>query len=337
MSMTDVLANLLAEKDWLLADGAMGTNLFQRGLQTGEAPDLWNIDNPDKVMDVHQSFVDAGADIILTNSFGANALRLKLHGDQDRVGEINRAAAELARRVADNAGRPVVVGGSMGPTGEIMEPVGSLSMADAEKAFHDQAAALAEGGADVLWIETISSKEEYAAAVAGAAATGLPVVATMTFDTNGRTMMGVTPEDAASFAGSLTPGVHGYGCNCGVGPATLIDTVLGLRKTAGDDDIIVAKGNCGIPEYVDGEIAYSGSPEIMAAYAKLARRAGARIIGGCCGTTAVHLKAIKDALDGYTPEGVPTRDEIEATLGPVDQPKPQPEGTEGRRRNRRRS
>ena len=335
--MADVLAELLAEKDWLLADGAMGTNLFQRGLETGEAPDLWNITHPDKVMDVHQSFVDAGADIILTNSFGANALRLKLHGDQDRVAEINRAAAELARRVADHAGRPVVVAGSMGPTGEIMEPVGPLSMAEAEQVFHEQAAALAEGGADVLWIETISSTEEYAAAVAGAAATGLPVIGTMTFDTNGRTMMGVTPEDAASFAGSLTPALHGYGCNCGVGPATLIDTVLGLRKTANDSDIIVAKGNCGIPEYVDGEIAYSGSPEIMATYARLARRAGARIIGGCCGTTAVHLKAIKDSLDGYTPEGPPTREEIETALGPVDQPKPQPEGSEGRRKNRRRS
>lgn len=157
--MSDVLSVLLAEKDWLLADGAMGTNLFQRGLQTGEAPDLWNIDNPEKVMDVHQSFVDAGADIILTNSFGANALRLKLHGDQDRVTEINRAAAELARRVADHAGRPVVVGGSMGPTGEIMEPVGPLSMVDAEQAFHEQAAALAEGGADVLWIETSHPKK----------------------------------------------------------------------------------------------------------------------------------------------------------------------------------
>lgn len=335
--MTDVLAAMLAEKDWLLADGAMGTSLFQRGLVTGEAPDLWNLDKPEKVKDVHQSFVDAGADIILTNSFGANGLRLKLHGDQDRVAEINRAAATLAREVADNAGRTIIVAGSMGPTGEIMEPVGPLSPEEAARVFREQAEALAAGGADVLWIETISSKEEYAAAVAGASAAGLPIVGTMTFDTNGRTMMGVTPEDAASFAGSLTPPVHGYGCNCGVGPATLIDTVLGLRKTAGDDDIIVAKGNCGIPEYVDGEIAYSGTPEIMAAYARLARRAGARIIGGCCGTTAVHLRAIRDALDGYVPEGAPTREEIESTLGPIDQPKPQPEGGEGRRRNRRRS
>lgn len=334
--MTDVLAALLAEKDWLLADGAMGTSLFQRGLMTGEAPDLWNIDQPDKVTDVHQGFVDAGADIILTNSFGANALRLKLHGDQDRVFEINRAAAILARQVADNAGRTVVVAGSMGPTGEIMAPVGTLLATDAERVFHEQAAALAEGGADVLWIETISSKEEYAAAVAGASATGLPVVATMTFDTNGRTMMGVTPEDAAHFATSLQPSLHGFGCNCGVGPATLIDTVLGLRKAAGADDIIVAKGNCGIPEYVDGEIAYSGSPEIMATYARLARRAGARIIGGCCGTTAAHLRAIREALDGYTPEDPPSRDEIETTLGPIDQPKPQPDGATLRRRNRRR-
>lgn len=334
--MTDVLAQLLDEKDWLLADGAMGTSLFQRGLQSGEAPDLWNIDQPDKVIEVHQGFVDAGADIILTNSFGANALRLKLHGDQDRVGEINKAAANLARTVADHADRPVVVAGSMGPTGELLEPVGTLSAEEAERVFHEQAAALAEGGADVLWIETISSTEEYAVAVTGASATGLPVVATMTFDTNGRTMMGVTPEDAASFAGALSPKPKGFGCNCGVGAATLIDTVLGLQKTAGEDDVVVAKGNCGIPEYLDGEIAYSGTPDIMAIYARLARRAGARIIGGCCGTTDIHLRAMKDALDGYIPEAAPTREEIEVALGPVDQPKPQPNGGEGRRRGRRR-
>lgn len=334
--MSNVLAQLLNDRDWLLCDGAMGTSLFQRGLEMGEAPDLWNISNPEKVMSVHQGFVDAGADIILTNSFGANALRLKLHGDQDRVHEINAAAAQLARRVADQQDRLVVVAGSMGPTGEIMEPVGVLSDAEAQKVFAEQAAALADGGADVIWIETMSSKEEYAAAANGAAECGLPVVGCMTFDTNGCTMMGVTPEDASTFAQSLSPSLLAYGCNCGVGPATLIDTVLGLKRVAGIGDIIVAKGNCGIPEYKDGEIAYSGSPEIMATYARLARDAGARIIGGCCGTTEIHLAAIKQALDGYQPGEPPERSKIEATLGPVDQPKPvDPNAPERPKRRRR--
>lgn len=336
--MPDLLSRLLAERDWLLCDGAMGTSLFQRGLETGEAPDLWNITNAAKVAEVHQGFVDAGSDIFLTNSFGANALRLKLHGDQDRVREINIAAAAVARRVADGAGRPVVVAGSMGPTGELMEPMGTLTPDNAEEVFAEQALALKEGGVDVLWIETMSSKEEYAAAAAGAAQAGLPVVATMSFDTNGRTMMGVTPEDATSFASALEPGLAAYGCNCGVGPATLIDTVLGMKKAAAAGDVIAAKGNCGIPEYRDGQIAYTGSPEIMREYARMARDAGARIIGGCCGTTDIHVKAMADALRDYVPGTAPDRERIEAALGPVDQPLPQkPDGDDRGRRRRRRT
>jgi len=335
--MTDILSRLLAERGWLLCDGAMGTSLFQRGLATGEAPDLWNITQPDKVRDVHQGFVDAGSDIILTNSFGANALRLKLHGDQHRVRELNVAAAKLARSVADAAGRPVIVAGDIGPSGELMQPMGTLTPEIAEQVFAEQAEALKEGGADVLWIETMSSKEEYAAAVTAAARCGLPVVATMSFDTNGRTMMGVTPEQAALFASTLQPGLTAYGCNCGVGPATLIDTVLGMKKAAKPDDIITAKGNCGIPVYVDGAIAYTGSPDIMADYARMARDAGARIIGGCCGTTDVHIKAMHDALVDYTPGSAPDRARIEAVLGPVDQALPRPDGAPERPRRRRRN
>lgn len=335
--MSDLLTRLLAERDWLLCDGAMGTSLFQRGLETGEAPDLWNVTHPKKVADVHQGFVDAGSDIILTNSFGANALRLKLHGDQDRVAELNMAAAKVARSVADAAGRPVVVAGSVGPTGELMEPMGALTPTIAEKVFAEQAEALRDGGVDVIWVETMSSKEEYAAAVSGAAACGLPVVATMSFDTNGRTMMGITPEDAARFASSLKPGLAAYGCNCGVGPATLINTVLGLKSAASPEDVITAKGNCGIPEYVDGAIAYTGSPEIMFAYARMARDAGARIIGGCCGTTDIHVKAMHDALQGYEPGDAPDRARIEEKLGPIDQALPRAETAEERPRRRRRN
>ncbi len=198
--MTNSLAALLAEKPVLLADGAMGTSLFAAGLATGEAPELWNLEQPERVRAVHQGFIEAGSDLVLTNSFGANRCRLKLHAAEGRVGELNRAAAGLARAAADASPRPVVVAGSIGPTGEILQPIGALSRADGEAAFAEQALALAEGGCDLLWIETLSAAEELEAAVAGAATTGLPIVATMTFDTHGRTMMGLTPAAAIGAA-----------------------------------------------------------------------------------------------------------------------------------------
>lgn len=155
---------------------------------------MWNVLHPDRIRAVHRGYVEAGAQIILTNSFGGTSFRLKLHKLQDRAFELNKAAAELARAEADAADHPVVVGGSLGPTGEIMEPVGAMKYADAVAAFAEQAAGLAAGGADVLWIETMSDISEVRAAVEGCReSTNLPVVATMTFDTNGRTMMGVTP------------------------------------------------------------------------------------------------------------------------------------------------
>ena len=255
--MSDLLSELLATRDYLLADGATGTNMFAMGLETGAAPDLWNLEHPERVAELNRSFIDAGADIILTNTFGANRYRLALHGDQNRSREINEAGARIAREVADVAGRPVAVAGSMGPTGEIFEPVGTLSEADGAAAFAEQAEGLNAGGVDVLWIEPISSKEEINAAVIGAAKTGLPVVATMTFDTVGRTMMGITPEEAIGHSHGLETELLAFGANCGVGPGTLIDTVLGLKRGANVGDIIVAKGNCGIPEFQGGEIVYS--------------------------------------------------------------------------------
>src|SRR5580692_8052646 len=195
--MTDRLTSLLAARPWLLADGATGSNLFERGLQSGDAPELWNSDHPERVAHLQRAFVEAGADIILTNSFGGTRLRLKLHKAEERVAELNEKAARIARAEADRGGRTVLVGGSMGPTGEILEPLGPLSVEAAREAFAEQATALARGGADLLWIETMSSVEETEAAVAGARTTGLPVVATLSFDTNGRTMMGVTPSELA--------------------------------------------------------------------------------------------------------------------------------------------
>ncbi|MEQ8665769.1 MAG: betaine--homocysteine S-methyltransferase [Rhodospirillales bacterium] len=342
--MSTRLHDLLAERDYLIADGATGTNLFAMGLQSGDAPELWNVDYPDRVRALYQGWVDAGSDIFLTNTFGANRYRLKLHAAEDRVRELNMAAVRIGREVADATDRPVVVAGSMGPTGEIFEPVGSLSLKDGEEAFAEQAAAQAEAGVDVHWIETISGREELEAAISGASRTGLPVVATMTFDTAGRTMMGLTPEQAAGLGASLSEDLKGgghiglmaFGANCGVGPGTLIDSVQGIGRALHNGPIVVAKGNCGIPRYEDGEIVYSGTPEIMADYARLARDAGARIIGGCCGTTPVHIEAMIEALKNHTPGGSPSREAIEAALGPIDMPKPTADGGAGEARAARR-
>ncbi len=310
----DALTQALAENDWLMADGATGTTLFNMGLSSGEAPELWNADEPDNIRALYQGAVDAGSDIFLTNSFGGTAARLKLHDAQKRVGELNRIAAELGREVADKAGRRVVVAGSMGPTGEIMEPMGPLSFDGAVEMFHEQAEALKEGGADVLWVETISAPDEYKAAARAAELAEMPWVGTMSFDTAGRTMMGVTSTDLAHLVETLPHPPVGFGANCGVGASDLLRTVLGFAA-CGTERPIVAKGNAGIPKYVHGHIHYDGTPELMADYAVLARDCGARIVGGCCGTTTEHLAAMREALETRPKGPRPTLDEIAARLG----------------------
>jgi 5-methyltetrahydrofolate--homocysteine methyltransferase len=311
-----MLRELIEERGWLLADGATGTSYFAAGLEAGDAPELWNFDAPEKVKALHRGFVEAGADIILTNSFGGTSCRLKLHNAHERVHEINAEAARIARSVVRECGRQVLVAGSMGPTGELFVPVGTLSHEDGVAAFAQQAMGLAQGGADLLWIETISSQEELRAAVEGAAKAALPIVTTMSFDTAGRTMMGITPQGFGAFAATLEPQPEAIGANCGVGAAELVATVLGISE-ARPDAIIVAKGNCGIPQFVDGHIHYSGTPELMADYARLARDAGATIIGGCCGTTAAHLVAMREALETHARGARPVIQTIVAQLGDV--------------------
>lgn len=308
----------LATRPWLLADGATGTNYFQMGLESGDAPEMWNLEHPERVRSLHRRFIEAGADIVLTNSFGGNRHRLKLHNAQDRVLELNVAAAKNARAEADAAGRPVYVGGSVGPTGEIMEPVGSMSHEEAVKAFAEQAHALKEGGADVLWIETMSSEEELKAAVEGCSQADLPIVTTMSFDTNGRTMMGITPKAFGAITAALPTQPVAIGANCGVGASELIATVLGISE-ARPDAAVVAKGNCGIPQYVDGHIHYTGTPELMADYARIALDAGAKIIGGCCGTSPEHLASMRKSLETYTKGTRPSLELIETKLGPVSE------------------
>ena len=312
--MSQKFKQICATRDWLLADGAIGTNLFHAGLETGYPPELWNVEHPDRVTTLHASFIAAGSDIILTNSFGGSSFRLKLHQAENRLTELNLAAADLARRAADAVDKPVLVAGSMGPTGELFQPLGALTAEAAEQAFAEQALALAEGGVDLLWIETMSSLEEIDAAVKGARQTNLPVVATMTFDTAGRTMMGVAPAAYAKFATSL--GLDAFGANCGIGPAELLDSVQKYEHKAGNP-AVVAKGNCGIPAFIDGKIHYHGTPELMADYAVLARDLGVKIIGGCCGTSPEHVRAMAQALNQTPPKRPVTSADIEAKLGPA--------------------
>ena len=312
------LEALLLERDWLLADGAMGTNLFGLGLGGGACGERWNLDDPTKIASVHQSMVAAGADIILTNSFGANRYRLALHGLGDRAIDVNESGAEIARRVADATNRTVIVAGSMGPTGDILEPLGERTRTEAIDAFAEQAEGLRRGGVDVAWIETMYAENELEAAILAAKDVGLPFLVTMTFDTAGRTMMGIRPQDMPNLAPCRVHQPLAIGANCGVGPAQLLDSILGLRTTADREATIVAKSNCGLPAMgEDMQVRYDGTPEIMAEYACMARDAGARIIGGCCGTTARHLEAMRDALERRPRAEAPNHSAIEARLGPL--------------------
>ena len=326
-----LLENLLAANRVLLADGATGTNLFAAGLTAGDPPELWNIDYPEATSALLRGFVDAGADIILTNTFGGNRDRLKLHRAENRVFEINKRAAELARAVADATDRPIVVAGSMGPTGELFEPLGALSQASAVEAFTEQAKGLKAGGADVCWIETMSAREEMQAAAEGAIAAGMPYTVTASFDTAGRTMMGLMPAVLPTLFIDLPTQPVGIGANCGVGAPDLLYALVQMTE-ASPGTAIIAKSNCGIPQVHGEHVHYSGTPELMAEYARLAIDVGARIVGGCCGTTAAHLKAMRVAIDTHAPRPRPDRASIEERIGPLVNPPSERGGRERRGR-----
>ncbi|KAB2873359.1 MAG: betaine--homocysteine S-methyltransferase [Bauldia sp.] len=333
--MTNPIAALLAEKGVLLADGATGTNLFAMGLEAGEAPELWNEAHPERVAALHRGFIDAGADIILTNSFGGTRHRLKLHHAQDRVHALNRKAAEIARSVADQAGRKVIVAGSVGPTGELLQPLGALTYEEAVDAFAEQIEGLKAGGAEVAWIETMSAPDEIRAAAEAAIRVGLPYTYTGSFDTAGRTMMGLAPKDIHGVADGLGDAPAAVGANCGVGASDTLTALLDMSG-AKPEATIVVKGNCGIPEFRGTEIHYSGTPELMADYARLAVDAGARIVGGCCGTSFAHLKAMRDALDAHRKAQRPTVEEIVARIGPLRNKQANQSGGDGAARRERR-
>ncbi len=279
----------------VIADGAMGTMLMSLGLAQGRPPELWNVEQPDNVRRVHRGYIEAGAQIVLTNSFGGNRYRLDMHGLGDRAAELNEAAARLARAEADAADHGVVVAGSIGPTGQMLQPLGLLSFDDALAAFEEQARALVAGGVDVLWIETMADLEEVRAAVEGCrrAAPGFPLVATMTFDTNGRTMMGVTPEQAVRALSGLD--VVALGGNCGRGPDEL-EAVIAQMRAANPQAVLIAKANAGLPRLEGGVPVYDASPAVMAEHAQKLHAGGAQIVGACCGSTPDHIRAIAEVL-----------------------------------------
>ncbi|MDP6973808.1 MAG: betaine--homocysteine S-methyltransferase [Gammaproteobacteria bacterium] len=307
------LFKILDEKQYILADGATGTNLFAMGLETGNPPEPWNIDHKGRIRLLHQGFVDAGSDLILTNSFGGNSFRLKLHNLESQVFELNQTAAMIAREVADEAGRTVVVAGAIGPTGEMIEPHGLMTAKQATDAFKIQAEGLVEGGVDVLWLETMYSIEELEAAIEAVKEFDIPVCATMSFDTAGKTMMGVTPAELAKRSQGF--GLFGVGGNCGVGAPDLLAAIIDINRNITDDTIIIAKANCGIPEFHDGSIVYSGTEELMAEYVHLALNSGARIVGGCCGTSFEHIRAMRKAMDKHKMKDLPDLQEIEENVG----------------------
>ncbi len=340
--MASALADLLATRGVLLADGATGTNYFQMGLTSGDAPELWNVDQPAKVTDLHRRFVDAGADIILTNTFGCNRHRLALHGAQARVRGLAQRAAELARAVADAADRPVIVAGSVGPTGSLFTPLGELTEADAIETFTEEMEGLVAGGADVAWIETMSAIEEVRAASIAAINVGVPYVVTCSFDTAGRTMMGLMPGELTAVFSGLARAPLATGANCGVGASDILVSLLAMTEHD-QDTAFVSKGNCGIPEFRGAEIHYSGTPELMAHYVRLAVSAGARIVGGCCGTSPDHLASMREALDSALEDRAldgalprPTIETIVETIGPLANAAPRPDAEPRARRRTRR-
>lgn len=295
---------MLAGGGPIIADGAMGTMLFAAGLQFGDPPEMWNVALPQGsiVRQIQRAYLDAGSRIILTNTFGGNRLRMSLHGNERHVGEVNQMAAVLARAEVEASGAAALVAGDIGPTGSIMFPLGTLEFAEAVDVFAEQAQALVAGGVDIIWIETMSDLDEIHAAIEGVrrVAPGIPVIATMTFDTRGHTMMGVSPERAVRALAEW--GANAVGGNCGNGPDELVPVIAKMRAAA-PDVLLVAKSNAGMPELVDMKAVYRAEPAVMADYALQIRDAGATIIGACCGSTPAHIAAMAAALGARGQKG----------------------------------
>lgn len=299
MSACNHLAARLTDGPTLLADGATGTELQKVGLPIGQAPERWTLERPDAIAALARGYIEAGSDLILTNTFGANAVRMSACGLADRIAHLNTEAVRIARREIDASGRMVFLLGSIGPTGEMLEPYGALSPEAARTAFLEQARALVSAGVDGLVCETFSAVEEITLALDAAREAGddLPLVGSMAFDDRGCTMMGVTPEAAA--AAMLAGGAQVIGANCSVGPDALERVITGM-KAAQSGARLWAKPNAGLPELVAGRTVYRVAPDTLAAFARRMRDLGVAVVGGCCGTAPDHIRAMRTTLDGIS-------------------------------------
>lgn len=279
----------------LLGDGAMGTMLQDLGNSEGGAPELWNVEHIDVVEGVLEGYASAGSQLLTTNTFGGTRARLQMHGLEDRVEELNQAAAELARRVADRHPGTYVLG-DIGPSGELMEPMGELTVDSAAEMFGEQIRGLVAGGVDGILIETMSDLAEVEAAVTAARkeAPGLPVFATLSFDTNLRTMMGVSPAMAVQSIAEM--GVDVIGANCGRGLDEMRIIAAQLAEAGGGKVRLMVQSNAGLPKLQGDTFVFDGTPEEMAAYAVEMRDLGFTVIGACCGSSPAHIAAMRDAL-----------------------------------------
>lgn len=292
--MKNDLTAWIKGQPWVMLDGAMGSMLIAAGIPQGTPSELWNVEEPGEIASIYQAYIDAGAQIILTNSFGGSSFRLSKHGLQERTVELNRAAAEIACKVAQASDHQVFVAGSMGPSGDLMEPLGPLTSEAARQGFSEQAQGLVQGGVDLLWVETMSDLSEITAALEGIrSVTDLPFAATMTFESRGRTMMGVSPEAALEALLPYEP--IAVGANCGNGPAE-IEGVIEKMAAAHPAPPLIAKSNAGMPRLEGDRVVYDASPDVMAEHARHVHELGAKLIGGCCGSTPEHIAAMHAAL-----------------------------------------
>ena len=288
------LAALLGTGRPVLLDGGMGTLLQDSGLEDGAPGELWNLDNPDAVRAAHAAYADAGAGLLTTNTFGGTRPRLDMHDLGDRLSEVNRNAARLARSVADERG--LLVAGDVGPLGELLTPLGTLTPEDAKTLFSEQISALVEGGVDLLLVETLSDLGEADAALAAAeeVAPQLPVVVTMSFDTNLRTMMGVRPGDAVAHLAAA--GADAVGANCGRGPAEMEVIAAEMAQARTEGLLLVTQSNAGLPQVVGDHFEYDATPGDLAEHAARLAEIGIDLVGGCCGSTPDHIAAMRATL-----------------------------------------
>ncbi len=288
------LRDLLGTAGTILLDGGMGTLLQESGLDDGGSGELWNLERPDVIAGIHEAYAEAGARLLTTNTFGGTRPRLAMHGLEDRLHEVNRAGAAIATGVARKYG--AFVAGDLGPTGELLAPLGTLEPDDARALFEEQLIGLRDGGIDVVLVETMSDLGEVTAAVEAAhnVVPDLPVIATLSFDTNLRSMMGVRPADAV--AALTAVGVDAVGANCGRGTDEMEIIAAELVAARAGGVLIVAQSNAGLPQLVGDRFEYDTPPEQLADHARALRDLGVDLIGACCGSTPAHTVAMGRAL-----------------------------------------